>query len=228
MMISTQPSQFVKTSVPIVAGVSSSVNRGAQRTFHDRWLLKGDNGNVRDGYAVRDYYNDSYVVFDGYGGNISNIDERYGTQGKLGLIQKKLTMHSMSLSAINISADYDISGYNAYNVRRVKDITISPFYDYPNFTYVPLLDVKFSLNNTAFINSIKSWLKNNTGTPRPLVCSVRLHISWCMWGARKRFPPPYYDQTPYGGTGRFYAAVSNSNTPSGLSLGYLHSFYVYV
>jgi len=228
MMISTQPSQFVKTSVPIVAGVSSSDNRGGQRTFHDRWLLKGYNGNVRDGNAVRDYYNDSYVVFDGYGGNISNIDGTLPTQGKLGLIQKKLTMHSMSLSAVNISADYDISGYNAYNVRRVKDITISPFYDYPNFRYEPLLDVKFSLSNTAFINSMKSWLKNNTGTPRPPVCSVRLHISWCMWGARKRIPPPYYDQTLYGRHSGFYAAVSNSNTSSGLSLGYLHSLYVYV
>lgn len=185
MMLSTQPSQFVKTSIPVVANVSSPhyIHSSFKGCF-----LKTHDAQTRTSGIVNGYYNDNYVIHDGYGGKASNTDTKYSTNGQLGLAQSYMTMHSFSLSAANVAADYVMTGQQVYSINRIRDVPDGgPFYSYPNFRFTKITDDS-KYNSAAFKSSLVAWIKNRTGTPRPLTCSVRLFISWCMWGSRKMRP----------------------------------------
>jgi len=185
MMIATQPSQFVKTSIPVVDNVSSV------HYNHSNWgsvFLKAYDGQTRTAGIVNGYYNDDYVIHDGYGGEANNTDTKYSTNGQLGLAQSYMTMHSFSLSAANAAADYVMTAHQVYSINRVRDVPDGgPFYLYPNFRFTKIADDS-KYNSVDFKSSLIAWIKNRTGTPRPLACSVRLFISWCMWGSRKKIP----------------------------------------
>jgi hypothetical protein len=184
MMIATQPSQFVKTSISVVDGVSTPQNYPRSRP-----LLITYDGQARDSGKISEYYNNSYVIHDGYGGEAnSDLDAKYSTSGKVGLVQRYITMHSFSLSAANASTDYVMSGHQAYNIKRIRDVPDAAlFYSYPNFKFTKIInDSKY--NSAAFKSSLTAWIKNRTGSTRPLTCSARLIISWCMWGSRQLRP----------------------------------------
>lgn len=180
MMIVTPPSQFVKTAIATVNNVSWP--SGLKRVF-----LKVHEAQTRTSGFVLNVYNDDYVIYDGFSNEANELVARYSTTGKLGLVQSYLTMHSFSLSAANNATDYVMSGHQVYSVNRIRDIQNARFYEYPNFRFTKITnDSKY--NFVDFKNSLTAWIKNRTGTPRPLTCSVRLFISWCMWGARKQKP----------------------------------------
>lgn len=187
MMIATQPSQFVKTAIPVVDNVSS------KKYNHGKYFLRASDGATRTDGVVQDFYNNDYVIHDGFSDEAFEGTAKYSTTSRpdrYGLVQRYMTMHSMSLSASGIANSYVMSGYRSFTVNRIRDIQYNPdvpnstFYNYPNFRFTQTQNAIY--NNVGFKNDMLAWLQNRTGSPRPLTCAVKLLISWCKYGTMKR------------------------------------------